>query len=192
MRKTTKSSASARIAVAIAAFALVGAVGAGHAETDLDQSVETASFAGTQKASPVFTPSEEAQFAEAFAPFDTPAEPVARSEAVDITEIEPAQPAATSLGTGVASYYGRRFNGRLTANGERFDMMAMTAAHKTLPFGTRLRVTNTSNGQSVIVRINDRGPFIRGREIDLSRGAAEQIGMISRGHATVEIEKLDS
>ena len=93
-----------------------------------------------------------------------------------------------SLGTGVASYYGRRFHGRLTANGERFNMNAMTAAHKTLPFGTRVRVTNPRNGRSVTVRINDRGPFIRGREIDLSRGAAQRIGMIASGHARVRLD----
>ena len=93
-----------------------------------------------------------------------------------------------TLGNGVASYYGRRFHGRRTANGERFNMRAMTAAHKTLPFGSLVRVTNRRNGRSVTVRINDRGPFIRGRTIDLSRGAAEQIGMISRGHARVEME----
>ena len=91
------------------------------------------------------------------------------------------------LGTGIASYYGRRFHGRRTANGERFDMNAMTAAHKTLPFGTRVRVTNPRNGKSVTVRINDRGPFIRGRTIDLSRAAAQKIGMIASGHARVEL-----
>lgn len=93
-----------------------------------------------------------------------------------------------TLGAGVASYYGRRFHGRLTANGERFDMNAMTAAHKTLPFGTRVRVTNPRNGRSVTVRINDRGPFIKGRTIDLSRGAAERIGMITSGHARVQLD----
>lgn len=93
-----------------------------------------------------------------------------------------------SLGSGVASYYGRRFHGRRTANGERFNMRAMTAAHRTLPFGTKVRVTNPRNGRSVIVRVNDRGPFIRGRSIDLSRAAAEKIGMISRGHARVKME----
>lgn len=113
--------------------------------------------------------------------------------AVDITqidipiEVEP-EPTTRSLGTGVASYYGRRFHGRLTANGERFDMNAMTAAHKTLPFGTRVRVTNPRNGKSVVVRINDRGPFIRGRTIDLSRGAARRVGIIQRGHGRVELD----
>lgn len=113
-------------------------------------------------------------------------------DAVDLDTFEPPRGPTIlrDLGRGVASYYGRRFHGRRTANGERFDMGAMTAAHKTLPFGSLVRVTNTRNGKSVTVRINDRGPFIRGRTIDLSRAAAREIGMISRGHASVEMELL--
>jgi rare lipoprotein A len=72
-----------------------------------------------------------------------------------------------------------------TASGERMNPSAMTAAHRTLPFGTKLRVTNQNNGKSVIVRINDRGPFIRGRVLDLSRGAAGQLGFIGSGHTSV-------
>ena len=82
-----------------------------------------------------------------------------------------------SYQSGVASWYGGYFHGRTTANGEKYDMWAMTAAHKTLPFGTRVKVTNTGNGDSTIVRINDRGPFIAGRVIDLSKAAANDIGM---------------
>lgn len=103
-------------------------------------------------------------------------------------EVKPKTSVLRDLGTGVASYYGRRFHGRLTANGERFNMNAMTAAHKTLPFGTRVRVTNPRNGRSVTVRINDRGPFIRGRTIDLSRAAAQRLGMIASGHARVKLD----
>jgi rare lipoprotein A len=72
-----------------------------------------------------------------------------------------------------------------TASGERMNPSAMTAAHRTLPFGTKLRVTNQNNGRSVIVRINDRGPFIRGRVLDLSKGAAGQLGFIGSGHTAV-------
>lgn len=86
--------------------------------------------------------------------------------------------------SGMASYYG--YGGR-TANGERHNAAAMTAAHRTLPFGTRVRVTNTSNGRSIVVRINDRGPFVRGRVIDVSTGAAEALGFRSRGVAKVEL-----
>ena len=76
----------------------------------------------------------------------------------------------------------------MTANGELFDMHAMTAAHKTLPFGTKVRLTNPTNGRSVVVRINDRGPFIPGRLIDVSRAAARKLGMIKRGHASLQLE----
>jgi len=76
----------------------------------------------------------------------------------------------------------------MTANGELFDMHAMTAAHKTLPFGTKVRLTNPSNGRSVVVRINDRGPFIPGRVIDVSRAAARKLGIIKRGHASLQLE----
>ncbi|MGB3639047.1 MAG: septal ring lytic transglycosylase RlpA family protein [Rivularia sp. (in: cyanobacteria)] len=91
---------------------------------------------------------------------------------------------------GIASFYGAYFAGRKTASGERFNPSRMTAAHRTLPFGTRVRVTNMRNGRSVVVRINDRGPFIRGRVIDLSKGAAGVIGMIGRGIAPVRVEVL--
>lgn len=87
-----------------------------------------------------------------------------------------------------ASWYGPGFHGNLTANGETYDQWAMTAAHKTLPFGTQLRVTNVANGESVVVRINDRGPFIPGRDLDLSRGAAEALGFA--GVATVRVVQL--
>ena len=80
--------------------------------------------------------------------------------------------------TGQASWYGDQFNGRPTATGERFDMYALTAAHKTLPLPGLVEVTNLANGRSIVVRINDRGPFVDGRIIDLSRGAADQLGML--------------
>src|SRR5690606_23330153 len=81
--------------------------------------------------------------------------------------------------TGHASYYGEKFHQRTTANGEKFNMYAMTAAHKTLPFGTKVEVSIPGTDKSVIVRINDRGPFIKGRSIDLSKGAAQRLGIIS-------------
>lgn len=90
---------------------------------------------------------------------------------------------------GHASWYGGKFHGRKTASGERFDKWDMTAAHKKLPFGTKLIVTNPRNGKSVKVRINDRGPFIKGRMIDLSRGAASKIGLLERGVGKVCIQR---
>jgi rare lipoprotein A len=88
---------------------------------------------------------------------------------------------------GMASFYGYDFAGRLTANGERYNPMGMTAASKTLPFGTIVRVTNRNNGRSVVVRINDRGPYVGGRVIDLSLGAARVVGMIGSGVAPIEM-----
>lgn len=88
---------------------------------------------------------------------------------------------------GEASWYGHPFHGRKTASGARFNMHAMTAAHKTLPFGTKLEVTNVANDKSVTVEVNDRGPFIRGRILDLSYAAAKTIGILGPGHGTVAI-----
>lgn len=103
----------------------------------------------------------------------------------------PSAPQETLLGRGSASYYAAKFDGRRTASGERFDNDEMTAAHRTLPFGSLVRVTNPANGRSVVVRINDRGPFTRGRMIDVSRAAADELGMVARGHATVELALIE-
>jgi rare lipoprotein A len=92
------------------------------------------------------------------------------------------------LGEGQASYYGAELAGNRTASGERFNPAALTAAHRSLPLGTKLRVTNNANGKSVIVRVNDRGPFTRSRVLDLSLAAARQISMIRSGHAQVTLE----
>ena len=94
--------------------------------------------------------------------------------------------------TGHASWYGHEFASRPTASGERFDPEKLTAAHRTLPLGTRLRVTNLRNGRSVLVTVNDRGPFIRRRDIDLSLGAARAIGIIRRGVERVRLELVES
>ena len=90
----------------------------------------------------------------------------------------------------VASWYGPRFHGRKTANGEVFDQEAFTAAHKQIKFGTLLRLTNPNNEKSIIVRINDRGPYIRGRELDLSKAAAEELGILEKGVARLDIEQI--
>ncbi|MFW5769306.1 MAG: septal ring lytic transglycosylase RlpA family protein [Spirochaetota bacterium] len=97
---------------------------------------------------------------------------------------------AAAAERGIASWYGGKFHGRLTANGEIFDTNKLTAAHRTLPFDTRVKVTNQNNGKSVIVRINDRGPFLHGRIIDLSQAAAMKIGMLESGTAPVTVEVL--
>lgn len=94
------------------------------------------------------------------------------------------------IAQGGASYYAKKFIGRRTASGERYDPKVLTAAHRTLPFGTHVLVTNLSNRKQVIVKINDRGPFIKGRIIDLSTAAAAEIGMIRSGIAKVKVEQL--
>lgn len=101
-------------------------------------------------------------------------------------------PTSRQIAGGSASYYAAKFHGRPTANGERFDNGAMTAAHRTLPFGSVVRVTNPTNGKSVTVRINDRGPFTKGRVIDVSRAAALELGLIAAGYARVELELVES
>jgi rare lipoprotein A len=92
---------------------------------------------------------------------------------------------------GVASWYGTKFHGNSTANGERYDVYAMTAAHTTLPIPTYVRVTNLENGRQAVVRVNDRGPFAHGRIIDLSYAAATKLGFAHRGTARVEVEAVD-
>jgi rare lipoprotein A len=100
----------------------------------------------------------------------------------------PSQP--TMMETGLASWYGPKFHGKRTASGEVFNQEKFTAAHPTLPWGSRVKVINLDNGKSVDVRINDRGPFERGRIIDISRAAARALGMVGRGITTVRIEWL--
>ena len=128
------------------------------------------------------------------------AAPAASATPASLAHAEPAVPPSTPTPEakgwndrvhGVASWYGRVFNGRKTASGETFDMYAMTACHPTLPFGSLVRVVNRSNHRSVVVRITDRGDLIEeGRIIDLSYGAAEKLGMTWSGLARVDIQVL--
>jgi len=91
---------------------------------------------------------------------------------------------------GHASWYGKKFHGRKTASGQRYNMYAFTAAHRTLPFGTQVAVTNLANGRTVRVVINDRGPFVRGRLIDVSRRAAHDLGFLNQGTARVRVRTV--
>ncbi len=93
--------------------------------------------------------------------------------------------------TGVSSFYAEDFHGKLTANGEVYDMYGLTAAHKTLPLNTIARVTNLENNKSLILRINDRGPYVKGRILDCSYGAAKKLGFINNGTAKVKIEVIE-
>lgn len=97
---------------------------------------------------------------------------------------------AVAQTSGRASYYGNRFHGRMTSDGSVYHRDSMTCAHRTLPFGTVLKVTNKKNGKVVVVRVNDRGPYVRGRVIDLSYAAAKHLGMLNQGVAAVKIENL--
>lgn len=102
----------------------------------------------------------------------------------------PVTPRVVAVSRGQASWYGPGFYGGRTANGEVFRRGTMTAAHRTLPFGTRVRVTNLWNGRTTVVRINDRGPFTGGRVIDLAHGAASELGLVASGIADVKLEVL--
>jgi rare lipoprotein A len=106
-------------------------------------------------------------------------------------EPTPGGPSTGWTQQGIASWYGNPFHGRRTASGETYDMDAMTAAHRTLPFGTVLQVVNLDNGRAVRVRVNDRGPYVDGRVIDLSRGAARELDMVGPGTARVHVTVIE-
>jgi rare lipoprotein A len=109
----------------------------------------------------------------------------------DATTVPGGTAGAVAFERGTASWYGRKFHGRKTASGERYDMNDLTAAHPSLPFGTIVRVVRVDNGQAVVVRVNDRGPFVDGRIIDLSRAAAMEIDIVDDGLAQVELYLLE-
>jgi rare lipoprotein A len=92
--------------------------------------------------------------------------------------------------TGVCSYYAKRYDGRITAGGKKFNSNELTAAHRTYAMGTKLKLTNTSNDKSVVVVVNDRGPFVKGRDISVTRRAAQELGFLKEGFATVRIEQV--
>jgi rare lipoprotein A len=125
---------------------------------------------------------------------DTPSQPQLKGTQkpyeVNGERYEPIRSANGFVEEGIASWYGKKFHGRKTSNGETYDMYAMTAAHKTLPMNVHVRVVNQRNGRSTVVRVNDRGPFIRGRIIDLSYTAAKALDVVGPGTAPVRIEAL--
>ncbi|MGA9582234.1 MAG: septal ring lytic transglycosylase RlpA family protein [Allosphingosinicella sp.] len=112
-------------------------------------------------------------------------------ESIRIDPVAAEEKVYKAIGHGIASYYGTELAGNRTASGERFNPNGLTAAHRTLPLGTRLRVTNVANGRSVVVRVNDRGPFVGKRLIDVSLGAAREIQMIRSGTAQVRLELVN-
>ena len=136
---------------------------------------------------PVISEAEKATVAETT---EEAAEPEVQPEPEAVPVIEENKERGSFIAEGNASFYGGKFHGRKTASGAIFNKHAMTAAHRNLPFGTRVRVTHVRNGRSVVVTINDRGPFIKSRIIDVSRAAAEQLGMVQQGVARVRLERL--
>ncbi len=157
---------------------------------------------------PAFAQSSREDFAASFATINVAAAAFVPSAGmVDVTKIDPADEPETStsiatdsgleesigrsIGGGIASYYGNELAGNRTASGQRFDPGQLTAAHRTLPLGSKVRVTNPANGKSVVVRINDRGPFHGKRVLDLSKAAAQKIGLVQRGSGRVEMALLD-
>lgn len=138
---------------------------------------------------PVISEDEKATVAQTT---EEAAEPEVQPEPAPEAEpiVEESQERGSFIAEGNASFYGGKFHGRKTASGAIFNKHAMTAAHRNLPFGTRVRVTHVHNGRSVVVTINDRGPFVKSRIIDVSRAAAEQLGMVQQGVARVRLERL--
>ena len=137
---------------------------------------------GTLPGNPSATPGGPAPVEAVAAAPTVPAAPAPESGLPEAAA--PAPEAAPEVGRGLASWYGPRFHGRRTASGEKFDMHALTAAHPSLPFGSIVRVENPETGRSVDVRINDRGPHIKQRIIDLSRAAARALGLLDSGRGT--------
>lgn len=172
---------------AVALLAIGGAIAPLAASTDAAEAGPAATLA-TDADLPRFAPSQD-PFADGFAAFEDPAPVGVPGHAVDIATVEPAEE-LEDIPDGVASWYGARFAGRKTASGERFDPNQLTAAHRTLPFGSKVRVTR--GGRSVVVRINDRGPFHGDRVIDLSQAAAAELGLVRSGSGHVELALLAS
>lgn len=164
--------------VAVVAALLVGAAGLGVAlypdgasSSEAPDAVETVAVA-----QPIYLGKGQAGIKASPAPIQE--------------EVSADEEGGEPVGSGEASYYGSELEGNPTASGERFDPEGLTAAHRTLPLGSRLRVTNPSNGESVIVRVNDRGPFARHRVVDVSERAARELGILRAGTARVELELL--
>ncbi|WP_372716070.1 septal ring lytic transglycosylase RlpA family protein [Immundisolibacter sp.] len=143
-----------------------------------------------RKDGPPTSPVDISAIPDAVPRFEPLCIPCLRPYRVDGVDYQPLPSAAGYRARGTASWYGREFHGRPTANGESYDMFAMTAAHPTLPIPSYARITNLGNGRSVVVRINDRGPFRRERLIDVSYVAAAKLGLIGTGSAPVELRTV--
>lgn len=198
-RPTLRTQPRSRTALAMLAVALAGCAApqlatapmravtvSGPTPNPSSTSQSTTAVSPTREplqSTPAPAPTQPREAMVLIAPLDA-AEPAPVTAA---TEDRTALKAGAPLARGKASWYGPRFHGRRTANGERYDMHAFTAAHKTLPFGTKLRVRSVHTGKEVVVRINDRGPYKHQRIIDLSRAAMVALGTLERGVTEVEL-----
>ncbi len=181
---TAPNPAAGRLRLAITLLAALVAACAGPSPVPVDAPD------GQRPGPAVRSPAPPADLpATASTPSPAPGIPEPATAAEPPVDAAPAAPSAPDqlIDQGLASWYGKRFHGRRTASGERYDRHAMTAAHRTLPFGTRVRVRSVVTGKEVVVRINDRGPFKRKRIIDLSQVAFDALGMKGRGLALVEL-----
>lgn len=177
-----------RAALAVV-VAMLGACATQGPQTPATHPAQTRGVAGPSQISEGVVRNSDAARAD---PTKAPTGPDSASKAdigSAVTVPLPSEIAFEESERGKASWYGPRFHGRRTANGERYDQHAMTAAHKTLPFGTLVRVRSIITGKEIEVRINDRGPFVRGRIIDVSRAAAQALGLIDAGVETVLLLK---
>lgn len=165
---------AAVLAVFVAALTVLGGIAGAAGPEVAEEPVETVEVTGS---------------ATLAALQDAPLPPVREPLRPALSDRIAEEPAAATW-TGVASWYGAQFAGQRTASGDTFDPSELTAAHRTLAFGTVVRVTHLDTGRSVEVEITDRGPYVKGREIDLSRAAAETIGLVGKGHAKVMLEVL--
>jgi rare lipoprotein A (peptidoglycan hydrolase) len=182
--------AKKRLGASAIAFAVLVAVGYGIGRPLLGQADRKLAQAPTSQTAASLQALRAPQWA------DGPKAPTGSGLTKTIAQVGPNEARDRKMGQVLeadyqASWYGPGFHGNLTANGEIFDQEALTAAHKELPFGTQLRITNVANGRSVVVRVNDRGPYIEGRDVDLSHGAAAAIGGTSMGVIPIQMEILN-
>ncbi|MBO9603212.1 MAG: septal ring lytic transglycosylase RlpA family protein [Novosphingobium sp.] len=188
-----RSRIAGRIAPAAAAALLLGAAGASVPGSTAQAEIQAPP--ANAPASPLVpAPVQSTGFDQAFAAYATvPAASPLTDSTPDASADGPRfEDPGTPIAGGTASYYGNQFAGHRTASGERFDPAGFTAAHRSLPFGSKVRVTNARTGASVVVTINDRGPFSRNRVIDVSQAAARQLGLIGPGSGKVSLAVLGS
>jgi rare lipoprotein A len=182
-----KSSSSSLFSANIAATPAIAAIPAASSKSLSTALANTAAISAADTTATISVPVREMLSSKVV----TKSESSDDSDIMDRMSMLASQTVRKLNQSGLASWYGRQFNGRKTASGERFDMNAMTAAHRSLPLACYIRVTNQDNGKSVVVKVNDRGPFHGKRILDLSYAAAQKIGITQRGTGNVTIERIE-